>query len=68
MKQKIDILKPVTGDICEYGKCSPKKMDSHSSKISRKPVNFGSQTTSAPIFAKYLGKKVPEIYRPFIIL
>jgi len=43
-------------------------MDSHSSKISRKPVNCGSQTTSAPNIAKNLGKKVPEIYRPFIIL
>jgi len=43
-------------------------VDSHGSKMSRKPVNCGSQTTSAPIFAKNLGKKVPEIYRPFIIL
>jgi hypothetical protein len=43
-------------------------MDSHSSKISLKPVNRGSQTTLAPNFAKNLGKKVPEIYRPFIIL
>ncbi len=43
-------------------------MDSHSSKISRKPLNRGLQTTLAPNFAKNLGKKVPEIYRPLIIL
>jgi hypothetical protein len=43
-------------------------MDSHILKISRKPVNRGSQTTLAPNFAKNLEKKVPQIYRTFIIL
>jgi hypothetical protein len=31
-------------------------MDSHSSKISRKQVNLGSQTTSAPNFASILDR------------
>ena len=51
-KQKLIGLR----DICEYGKCVPKNIDSHSSKISRTQVNHCSQTTSAPNFASILDR------------
>ena len=38
-------------------------MDSYSSKISRKPVNRGSQTTSAPNFASILDRVNDSVFR-----
>ena len=38
-------------------------MDSYSSKISRKPVNRGSQATSAPNFASILDRVNDSVYR-----
>ena len=58
-KQKLIGLR----DICEYGKCVPKNIDSHSSKISRKQVNHCSQTTSAPNFASILDRVNDSVYR-----